>query len=140
MFQCPLSGLSHFYRRRHSPSRWNPMSFNALYRAYLISTNNAKEVFEHIKKVSMPFIGLISFLRIDLDFLENHMSMFQCPLSGLSHFYFFVRRIEGPQVYVSMPFIGLISFLLIKCNIMSVNRYVSMPFIGLISFLHAVYV
>ncbi len=38
VFQCPSSGLSHFYCRQQKRKRSSPNSFNALLRAYPIST------------------------------------------------------------------------------------------------------
>ena len=87
------------------------MSFNALYRAYLISTEKKGKQNKESSNVSMPFIGLISFLQREKISILNQLGcfnalyraylistsgnyrikanemMFQCPLSGLSHFY-----------------------------------------------------
>ena len=60
---------------------------NALYRAFFISTMQS---FRHMKlfhNVSMPYIGLSSFLP-ELIFLgEEECGMCQCPISGFLHFY-----------------------------------------------------
>ncbi len=87
VFQCPLSGLFHFYETvRKSSIRWKKC-FNALYRAYSISTLLNLCTSTPVHQVSMPFIGLIPFL----------------------HIHYSVRN--GSICNVSMPFIGLIPFL-----------------------------
>ena len=63
--------------------------------------------------VSMPYIGLLTFLRM----IKGYYS--------------------GYAYIVSMPYIGLLSFLRQYCyNIDYLNGCVSMPYIGLLSFLH----
>ena len=61
--QCPTSGLSHFY-----------LQISRLYYIDPIS-------------VSMPYIGLIPFLRYGYDIRVLKSKLCQCPTSGLSHFY-----------------------------------------------------
>ena len=60
----------------------------------------------------MPFIGLIPFLQIRQVISEIYATeLFQCPLSGLFHFYVSRNDIHYSEREVSMPFIGLIPFL-----------------------------
>ena len=63
LFQCPVSGLLHFYGNRSVLYRVKERCFNALCRAYSISTLDLKDD------------GGKEYLR------------FQCPVSGLLHFY-----------------------------------------------------
>ena len=109
--QCPSSGFSHFY---------------------LADPQRRDECLD----VSMPFFGLLSFLRTQ-------------------------NRWIAQSSYVSMPFFGLLSFLLrsrticrqlfggvnalLRASLISTGRWhfvvipvrcVSMPFFGLLSFLH----
>ena len=64
--------------------------FNALYRAYSISTYS-KRFYDY-----------------------KDIDVFQCPLSGLFHFYEVQHEKKDCFHAVSMPFIGLIPFLLKK--------------------------
>ena len=84
--------------------------FNALYRAYLISTTISKDTMR----------GLFGF-------------------NALYRAYLISTTIEqlSPPIFrnVSMPFIGLISFLPKEREVGRILSKVSMPFIGLISFL-----
>ena len=63
--------------------------------------------------VSMPFIGLLPFLRVD-------------------------KMILYKNVDESMPFIGLLPFLLLQIQPNDSKGDESMPFIGLLPFLHKV--
>ena len=157
--QCPSSGFSHFYRKAESLDAAHWLRVNALLRASLISTLDREEWKAGYKLVSMPFFGLLSFLRcwVYVPYLSH--CWYQCPSSGFSHFYHSSSNQQLCRKYVSMPFFGLLSFLLnnvfkkqedrryqcpssgfshfystkiIKANI---SKCVSMPFFGLLSFL-----
>ena len=104
-------------QKKHLTSQQMEGCFNALYRAYSISTS--AKIYGEIKigDVSMPFIGLIPFLRslaektgvstsgVSMPFIglipfllseyevqEVAARKFQCPLSGLFHFYHQLQR------------------------------------------------
>ncbi len=90
------------------------------------------------RTVSMPFIGLPSFLHSQPWNRKGRRGLFQCPSLGFPHFYSMEKIGLRCEKAVSMPFIGLPSFLRggIMAKIYVGN--VSMPFIGLPSFLHEV--
>ena len=112
-FQCPASGLSHFFDRYNHYTKEDVFCFNALHRAYPISSkdNTVCKKLKHFR--------------------------FQCPTSGLSHFFGKTLRIYRPNPnIVSMPYIGLIPFLRYDgYGHFSGYDVVSMPYIGLIPFL-----
>ena len=61
--------------------------------------------------VSMPYLGLSSFLqRFGLPY-EKYIHMFQCPTTGFLLFYESNRRGNVKCTTVSMPYHGLSSFL-----------------------------
>ena len=62
--QCPSTGLSHFYYPELEIVFDAPKCVNALLRAYPISTRSRTERIYGSINVSMPFYGLIPFLRI----------------------------------------------------------------------------
>ena len=62
-FQCPIPGLSHFYQKGKNMGNEERTCFNALFRAYPISTMDRQKL---IKEMG---------------------DKFQCPIPGLSHFY-----------------------------------------------------
>ena len=67
--QCPVSGLLHFYKGIIGGWNYDKKSVNALSRAYFISTTS-KEVETYSEEiVSMPCLGLTSFLRYLLETL-----------------------------------------------------------------------
>ena len=111
--QCPISGFLHFYPVWTSAgwgmteccvnalyraffistfeNSWFQMyadnCVNALYRAFFISTvKNEKEVVQAVT-VSMPYIGLSSFLQHPEYISKELNKLCQCPISGFLHFY-----------------------------------------------------
>ena len=108
---------------------------NALWRAYLISTARKERGISHEHAVSMPYIGLLPFLRCHLLLLDLPVIV-SMPYIGLLPFLQRTRFTPNMYLCVSMPYIGLLPFLPC-CNKKSINMFVvvSMPYIGLLPFL-----
>ena len=64
LFQCPISGFLLFYQLEAMSGIKQPVSFNALPRAFFFSTPGNKKQFNHQCSVSMPYLGLSSFLHM----------------------------------------------------------------------------
>ena len=158
-FQCPLSGLFHFYCSPPDFVSVLNLGFNALYRAYSISTFCScsklppASCFNALYRAySISTIG-----KMEVRFEEN---VFQCPLSGLFHFYliihmmtlqnffcfnalyraysistFFIYYKEGKNERFQCPLSGLFHFYEVQHEKKDCFHAVSMPFIGLIPFL-----
>ena len=89
MCQCPVSGLPHFY-----PARG-------------LTCEKGK-----FMTVSMPCVGLTSFLQIYRMAALSLTQLCQCPVSGLPHFYDETEFMNDNRTDdVSMPCVGLTSFL-----------------------------
>ena len=71
--QCPVSGLSHFYKPKNLRQLQNLRCVNALSRAYPISTEYNYQRSGKCVVVSMPCLGLIPFLRYLLKNLVKSM-------------------------------------------------------------------
>ena len=85
MCQCPQSGFPHFYCSKHYLVRILPVGVNALNRAFLISTQTAAEAKQWTLTVSMPSIGLSSFLHTWGGWTNASRSV-SMPSIGLSSF------------------------------------------------------
>ena len=57
-----MSGSHHFYRDEYIASTTFGAGVNALCRAHIISTNHKPNIFYEENPVSMPYVGLTSFL------------------------------------------------------------------------------
>ena len=73
--------------------------------------------------VSMPFIGLISFLRIITSYKKLVIEKFQCPLSGLSHFYVKLKKFKLMERMFQCPLSGLSHFYNMKKMMEMVKNY-----------------
>ena len=137
LFQCPTSGFLLFYlwkKQKHFSIR--PLCFNALPRAFFFSTYTHILTVADTYLVSMPYLGLSSFLRQAFNGRYSNTVSFQCPTSGFLLFYKLFSLSLTSMKSVSMPYLGLSSFLQgMRSQINSVN-IVSMPYLGLSSFLH----
>ncbi len=110
--------------------------FNALYRAYSISTKRCESLQYGERNVSMPFIGLIPFLPLGVLAMLLQTSCFNALYRAYSISTLLNLCTSTPVHQVSMPFIGLIPFLHIHYSVRNGSICnVSMPFIGLIPFL-----
>ncbi len=76
----PISTADAYKNENHE------LSVNALYRASPISTQFRRNRQNRQRSVSMPYIGLLPFLRILLRVAQRRIWC-QCPISGFSHFY-----------------------------------------------------
>ena len=134
--------------------------FNALPRAFFFSTDDNGTVNVEDLSVSMPYLGLSSFL-LNTSGNEDTIELFQCPTTGFLLFYdMILSEVEEDRAFqcpttgfllfynmyrsaqnlvtylVSMPYHGLSSFLRKDCNEnWFIRRIVSMPYHGLSSFL-----
>ena len=110
LFQCPTSGSSHFY---------SGVDFETLYKeAFQCPTSGSSHFYicgasggGKSTLVSMPYFGLIPFLRIATTVRITATTRFQCPTSGSSHFYASHLLMGDDSDNVSMPYFGLIPFL-----------------------------
>ena len=65
-----------------------------------------------LNMVSMPYVGLTSFLHPSKSDEDYGVAMCQCPMSGSHHFYcLFILSVLLGLCGVSMPYVGLTSFL-----------------------------
>ena len=83
--QCPSTGLYHFYKKLLSKTDQYLKCVNALQRAYIISTFIKMTKIWRSKYVSMPFNGLIPFLR-DSIWISNMRTNVSMPFNGLIPF------------------------------------------------------
>ena len=134
MCQCPISGSLHFYIQRNSTATQYrlcqcPISGSLhFYSSALLTPPPASAV-------SMPYLGLPSFLRcsgrmqimsipcvnalsrapfistLALMHCPKSLKWCQCPISGSLHFYREKEDCMFKTKYVSMPYLGLPSFL-----------------------------
>ena len=85
-YQCPVSGLFHFYINLKPIKQEKSRSVNALCRAYSISTVTCD-----VKKFGIRGVNaLCRAYSISTDFREQYQlfdKRCQCPVSGLFHFY-----------------------------------------------------
>lgn len=88
MYQCPSSGFFHFYVERLRELFKKNAGVNALRRADFISTKTGEGELLLKSGVSMPYVGLPSFLQKVLRKYGKMGSVCQCPMSGFFHFYF----------------------------------------------------
>ena len=112
-FQCPVSGLLHFYDVPYTKENWRDM-------------------------FQCPVSGLLHFYILNTRSMSP-IYRFQCPVSGLLHFYWSGNGVYNCRRWVSMPCVGLTPFL----HICRIHRryhqeYVSMPCVGLTPFLQDV--
>ena len=116
-FQCPTSGFLLFYEfynyRRHQAKiafQCPTSGFLLFYKMQLVHSADMASL------VSMPYLGLSSFLPERNNCMNVFTKKFQCPTSGFLLFYFLSqakREIIGSSV--SMPYLGLSSFLQEMC-------------------------
>ncbi len=159
LFQCPISGSSHFYNIMYS-FRSNKVRFNALSRDHPISTRHQGAICSSFLFVSMPYLGLIPFLpersgkslSLDLTVSMPYLGLipflhdkcmeryyesvqFQCPISGSSHFYKERRCIMFDTLAFQCPISGSSHFYSTGDRDFDWRLSVSMPYLGLIPFL-----
>ena len=96
LFQCPISGYSHFYFRVHDARYGFSRCFNALSRAIPISTWVHSWRERLVFHVSMPYLGLFPFLRYALQRRIN--TAFREPFLRVIHrifwqFHFTVQKL-----------------------------------------------
>ena len=137
--RCPISGSLHFYSSFKIVLCIGSTCVNALSRAPFISTWICWTGRRPESSVSMPYLGLPSFLRNETkkqrygkdcvnalsrapfistpeeEELISDEELCQCPISGSLHFYVFTHVIPRPMKSVSMPYLGLPSFLQSQC-------------------------
>ena len=111
-FQCPTSGFFLFYKTdvllllRCNCSFQCPTSGFFLF--YIMRLMRTRKMIY----VSMPYFGLLSFLRGLIMSYTDNFPVFQCPTSGFFLFYLVYNiRTKKIMEFVSMPYFGLLSFL-----------------------------
>ena len=101
MFQCPTSGFFLFYSYFITVDKSSYARFNALLRASFFSTIYRDLKGKNTYAVSMPYFGLLSFLRDNELRTYTERKMFQCPTSG---FFLFYYRQKTVQLYLIKMF------------------------------------
>ena len=86
-FQCPTTGFLLFYNFQNFQRKFQNIRFNALPRAFFFSTLLSLIAPSSHKIVSMPYLGLSSFLHIKNRINYETRKLFQCPTSGFLLFY-----------------------------------------------------
>ena len=107
----PYIGLIPFLHRHEIAEKVKGLRFNALHRAYPISTTKTFNSNLIAYGFQCPTSGLSHFYE-NFEVVEaEKVTEFQCPTSGLSHFYMTYNFNDNVYSLVSMPYIGLIPFL-----------------------------
>ena len=86
-FQCPESGLLHFYDRKAESLNNDDDCFNALSRTHFISTVAKENIMLKNRMFQCPKSGSLHFYEDEENGSKND-DEFQCPKSGSLHFYF----------------------------------------------------
>ena len=85
-FQCPESGLLHFYDRKAESLNNDDDCFNALSRTHFISTVAKENIMLKNRMFQCPKSGSLHFYEDEENGSKND-DEFQCPKSGSLHFY-----------------------------------------------------
>ena len=97
-FQCPESGLLHFYDRKAESLNNDDDCFNALSRTHFISTVAKENIMLKNRMFQCPKSGSLHFYEDEENGSKND-DEFQCPKSGSLHFYRKMsERIIGEKV------------------------------------------
>ena len=107
----PSLGLFPFLRDNHMDWREEAICFNALSRAIPISTPEETEKPEETEMFQCPISGYSHFYYQYRNIYKGGLNKFQCPISGYSHFYILNVKKDLQHEIVSMPYLGLFPFL-----------------------------
>ena len=137
----PYLGLSSFLLHSRKMERWSLKCFNALPRAFFFSTFLKPFQSYQFQRFQCPTSGFLLFYRHNRKAKWNSNGNVSMPYLGLSSFLQGLGRLVGRKKrIVSMPYLGLSSFLptinIIKQSYAPMR--VSMPYLGLSSFLRYV--
>ena len=98
VFQCPTSGFLLFYTLLQFWKRQSWICFNALPRAFFFSISKTSNGNSKISGVSMPYLGLSSFLWLKKISRKQKTLMFQCPTSGFLLFYVAINEMADKKL------------------------------------------